>query len=95
MKPNERRVEAQPLVHFEANGSKTGGAQQDGAMSADGLYPNGTTASGPHDQEMNPALSGGLSSSLQFKIHVIVPLQISKVTASRSVHIHYTVMGCG
>ncbi|KAM8773724.1 uncharacterized protein AB9X84_018178 [Acanthopagrus schlegelii] len=50
---------------MEAHGSNMSGAQQDQAMTADSLHPNGTAALGLYDQEMN-------SAQLEFKVFNIV-----------------------
>lgn len=49
---------------MEAHGSNMSGAQQDRAMTADSLHPNGTAALGLYDQEMNSAQLGVLDSFL-------------------------------
>lgn len=67
LKPSEKRLEAQPLVHvLEANGRNMSGAEQDRAMAAVSLALNGTPALGLQDQEMNSALLGVFYSYISY-----------------------------
>lgn len=77
LKPSEKRLEAQPLVHvLEANGRDMSGAEEDRAMAAVSLTLNGTPALGLHEQEMNSALSGAFYSYhlYRFNFTLLPPL---------------------